>query len=48
MGGDVTHITQVPPSTILWSLAWGEMLTAELAWHQQQPGTHLVNWQSKS
>lgn len=38
MGGQVTHVTEVPPATVAWALPWEGLLTVELAWHQQTPG----------
>jgi hypothetical protein len=37
-GAEVSHVREVPGGTIRWLLSWEQLLTAELAWHQQQPG----------
>lgn len=32
------QVNSVPPGRLLWQLTWDQMLSAELAYHRQQPG----------
>ncbi|PNH00083.1 Vacuolar protein sorting-associated protein 13C, partial [Tetrabaena socialis] len=39
LSGETSHVTEVPAgdAVVLWQLPWPDMLSAELAWHNQPP-----------